>query len=144
MVERLSWMDEVAAVKKARSLPVTDPVREAQLLAAMTQRGTEAGLRESSVKAFFEGQMKAARTFQEEWLKLHADAKPDDKPLTDLVKTVRPELDKISGKMISNLAIARLQDKAKIVEEARQQLSKAGYSKSVIASAMRGLEAGLK
>lgn len=72
MVQRLGWMDEVAQVKQARSLPVTDAKREAELLDAMERAGAEKGLPAEVVRAFFSGQIEAAKVVQREWLARHA------------------------------------------------------------------------
>jgi len=149
IVERLSWMDEVAQVKQARSLPVTDAKREAELLVAMEKLGTEAGLPASAVRAFFVGQIDAAKNYQKEWLEAHSSSRQASSTATlpDLAKTVRPALDGISTKMIVALAKARRPAKddtlPQIVGAARAELTRAGYSKAVIAPAIRGLETGL-
>ncbi|MFN7560684.1 MAG: chorismate mutase [Prosthecobacter sp.] len=145
MVERLSWMDEVAEVKRARALPVSDPVREAELLKAMEQRGAASGLPAGAVRAFFSGQMQAARQLQQEWLQ--RPSSPDQKTgaLPDLAGTVRPALDEIGIKMISCLTLAHGSAVApRITSEARLRLSQAGYSEAVIRAAIEGLEAGLR
>ncbi len=61
MVERLDWMHEVAQVKQARSMPVTDAKREAELLDAMERLGAESGLPAAEVRALFSGQISAAK-----------------------------------------------------------------------------------
>lgn len=144
MVERLSWMDEVAAVKQAKHLPITDAPREAELLKAMEQKGAAAGIPTQAIRGFFIGQMSAAKTYQTEWLKDHPAAASQDLP--DLGKTVRPALDQISTRMITTLAALRSagqdsQDSS--LREAREALKQAGYSQNVITSAITGLEAGL-
>ncbi len=146
MVERLGWMDEVAQVKQMRSLPVTDPKREAELLEAMTRQGTQQGLPATAVRAFFAGQMEAAKQYQREWLAEHAHepVAPTQK-VPDLATTVRPALDAISTKMLTALAEARGSTAAPALPEAaRVQLTRAGYSTAVTQSAVQGLAAGLK
>lgn len=145
MVERLEWMDEVAAVKKARSLPVNDPVREAQLLAAMEKLAIESNQPVGPVKNFFSGQMAAARERQEECFRNPVSGKSDQAPVPDLAKTIRPALDRIGKRMIRALAEARDSgDPQQVTAAARLQLEKAGFSKAVITPAIRGLEAGLR
>lgn len=145
MVERLGWMDEVARVKLAKSLPVTDAKREAELLHAMEQEGARAGLPKAAVRAFFAGQMDAAKRYQEEWLKAHAGLKEDAASLPDLAKTVRPALDGIGKQMIAALVAARRDSDAvwDAIAAGRAALDRAGYSQAVQAPAIRGLELGL-
>ena len=144
MVERLGWMDEVAQVKQARSMPVTDTKREAELLDAMERLGAEYGLPAAEVRAFFSGQISAAKQCQEEWLKRHAGVKPSNQAVPDLGTTVRPALDTLGRKMIRALAAAHgSQDTAPLIRAARMQLAQAGYSQAVITPAIRGLQEAL-
>jgi chorismate mutase-like protein len=144
MVERLNWMDEVALAKQVKSLPITDPVREAELLRTMTQRGVAAGLKEENVRRFFTGQMVAAKVVQEEWLRQHPQGVTSDVKVPDLKLTVRPALDEIGQKMIASLATPRSAAKSDVVlSDARQRLARAGYSKAVMQPALEGLQAGL-
>ncbi len=144
MVERLGWMDEVAQVKQARSMPVTDAKREAELLDAMERLGADSGLPAAVVRAFFSGQISAAKQCQEEWLKRHAGVQPSIQAVPDLGKTVRPALDALGRKMIRALAEARgSQDTAQLIRAARGQLAQAGYSRAVITPAVRGLQEAL-
>ena len=144
MVKRLGYMNEVARVKQAKKLPITDAKREAEVLHSMEQQGATAGLPTAAVHDFFSGQMEAARLRQAEWLKAHPHLIMMAAP-QDLSKTVRPALDEIGKQMIRALAQARAaQEKETIVTSAQQQLSAAGYSKPVRTAALRGLEKGLK
>ena len=144
MVERLGWMDEVAQVKQARSMPVTDAKREAELLDATERLGAESGLPAAGVRAFFSGQISAAKQCQVEWLKRHAGVKPSNQAVPDLGTTVRPALDALGRKMIRALAEARgSQDTAPLIRAARMQLAQAGYSQAVITPAIRGLQEAL-
>jgi hypothetical protein len=94
----------VAQVKQARSMPVTDAKREAELLDAMERLGAESGLPAAEVRAFFSGQISAAKLCQEEWLKRHAGVKPLNQAVADLGTTVSPALDALGRKMIRALA----------------------------------------
>lgn len=145
IVQRLSWMDKVARVKQAKSLPVTDAKREAELLDAMSKQGASLGIPASATRAFFVGQMDAAKRYQEAWLRAHATDKRSSTPLPDLAKTVRPALDDIGRQMLAALASARAsRHHSSIVAEARERLQQAGYSHDVIAAAVSGLEDGLR
>jgi len=144
MVQRLEWMDQVARVKQAKNLPITDPKREAELLSAMVKQGEAQGVPARAVEGFFTGQMKAAKLRQEEWIKAHPQGQPSRGALPELATAVRPALDRISAQMIEGLAEARkASDSAAIKNEALQDLTKAHYSKPVTEAAMRGLETGL-
>jgi len=144
VVERLSWMDDVARYKQARGLPVTDPAREAALLEAMTTLGAENGLPSTAVRGFFAGQMAAARQYQKEWLASPESSASTSAPMPDLQGSIRPALDKLGRQMISALAQARSSSDPKAVADStRRSLTEAGYSKAVIALAMDGVELGL-
>jgi chorismate mutase-like protein len=144
MVERLNWMDDVALVKQVKSLPITDPAREAELLRAMTQRGVTAGLKAESVRRFFNGQMLAAKVVQEEWLQQHPQGVTSSMKVPDLKQTVRPALDEIGRQMIARLAQPRSPaESAAILAKARQRLTRAGYSEAAMQPALAGLQAGL-
>ena len=146
MVERLNWMDEVAEAKRAKGLPITDPVREAELLHTMTQRGVEAGVHAERVRSFFTGQMQAAKVRQEEWLREHPRATTQKVP--DLTGTVRPALDKISAQMLDQLALdTGIMNSPTVMltlSDAQDRLTRAGYSTAVIEPAMKGLQQALK
>lgn len=145
MVERLDWMDEVARVKQARSLPVNDPVREAQLLDAMGALAVESKMPVDPVRNFFAGQMVAAKERQEECLRGAWSESQQQAPLPDLAKTIRPALDQIGKRMIGALAVAReSEDPELVIAAARLQLQRAGYSRAVMAPAIRGLEEGVR
>ena len=142
MVERLNWMDEVAMAKQVKSLPITDPVREAELLRTVTQRGVEAGLKPESVRHFFTGQMLAAKVVQEEWLRQHPQGVASSIKVPNLALTVRPALDEIGRQMITSLAQPRRSgESAVILEAARKRLARAGYSEEVMRPALEGLQA---
>lgn len=146
MADRLAWMDEVARVKQARSLPINDPKREAELLDTMEARALALDLPSSAVRAFFTGQMNAAKQLQLEWIASHTSPPSSaTEPLPDLAKTIRPALDEIGTRMLEALKKARASNTSEsIIVQARQALMRAGYSESIVAPAIAGLEAGLK
>ena len=143
--ERLNWMDEVAMAKLVAALPITDPVREAELLRTMTQRGVAAGLKEDSVRRFFMGQMQAAKVVQQEWLRKHPPGTTSLLTVVpSLTHTIRPALDEIGAEMIARLAQRRTPaESAAQMEEARERLVRAGYSAAAMKPALDGLQAGL-
>lgn len=145
MVERLHWMDEVAQVKQARGLPVADQKREAELLDAMTKQGIQAGIPEQATRAFFLGQINAAKRYQEAWLRSHAMPSSDTTPLPDLAQTVRPALDEIGRRMIESLAKTRkTAPRANTIADGAACLTRAGFAREVVEAAVRGLEDGLR
>ena len=144
IVERLSWMDEVAMVKRVQGLPVADGVREAALLDAMEVLGADVGLSSGVVRSFFSGQIRAAKVFQEEWLKASSGSRVGVGALPDLGKTVRPELDAIGRRMIAALAKSRESGRAlEILRASRERLIREGYSQGVIEAVIEGLAGGL-
>lgn len=144
MVERLEWMDEVACIKKAQSLPLSDPVREVQLLDAMETLAVRSDLPAEPVRKFFTGQVVAAKMRQEECLRGTLCSRQGLLSVPDLTKTIRPALDLIGKRMISALVRARdLNEPLQVIGAARLRLEKEGYSKSVMVPAIEGLEAGL-
>jgi chorismate mutase-like protein len=146
IAERLCWMDEVAAVKRERKLPIVDAKREAELLAAMEKKGIAAGLPAKSVRGFFIGQMDAAKECQQRFLLHMAIPKSHAKGLPDLATEVRPALDKIGEEMIEALVQARTQklDPQTAQASARNKLEQRHFSETVIRPALRGLSAGLE
>jgi len=146
IVERLSWMDEVAAIKRERQLPIVDAKRETELLAAMERKGVVAGLPAKSVRNFFVGQMEAAKEYQQGFMLHMSIPKSHAKGLPDLATEVRPALDKIGEQMIKALVQARAQkldaEAAKAVTSAR--LERHHLSEMIIQPALQGLAAGLE
>lgn len=144
LAERLAWMDEVARYKQARGLPVEDAPREAALLDAMAREGSAAGLRPAEVRAFFAGQIDAAKQAQLAWLRTQAEPSRHDARLPDLAGEVRPALDALGRRLIAALAEARRRGEPRaIVQAARERLQAAGHGEAVREPALRGLRAGL-
>lgn len=143
IIERLGWMDEVAEVKRAKGTPVADPQREEALLQAMEKQAQAAGLNPKVIRAFFEGQIEAAKAFQIEWLARPKPAEWETRPLPDLAKEVRPELDAIGQRMIDALAEVQLAKAGKAdLNVCQEALMKAGFSETVISFVMAGVRAG--
>lgn len=145
IVERLSWMDEVAAIKRERQLPIIDANREAELLAAMEKKGVAAGLPAKAMRIFFVGQMDAAKECQQRFLLHMSIPKSHAEGLHDLATEVRPALDQIGEQMIEALVQARTQklDPQTAQAIARNKLEQRHFSETVIRPALRGLSAGL-
>lgn len=144
LVERLAWMNQVARYKQARGLPVEDAPREAALLDAMAREAGDAGLPPADVRAFFAGQIEAAKLAQHAWLQAHAGQPAGETPLPDLASEVRPALDALGRRLIAALAQARGHNNPEaILQVAHQRLRAAGHSEAVCSPALSGLRAGL-
>ena len=106
MVERLAIAREVAWLKFQNDLPVKDPKRESELLARLVAQGNALGLSPAVTEAFFEAQIRASCTVQEELIRgwKRGDTLPAFAP-KDLVRDIRPRLDTISQQMLEELAL---------------------------------------
>ena len=102
--ERLLLADKVAAAKYGTDKPIDDPVREQQILDDVAARATGLGLDPDAVKAVFRDQMEANKLVQR-GLYARWDAHPEERPSErpDLVKEVRPALDRITTQLLGTL-----------------------------------------
>ncbi|MFE7270026.1 chorismate mutase [Streptomyces sp. NPDC057623] len=102
--ERLLLADKVAAAKYGTDKPIDDPVRERQILDDVAARATGLGLDPDGVKAVFRDQIEANKLVQR-GLYARWDAHPEEQPMErpDLVKEVRPVLDRITTELLTAL-----------------------------------------
>ena len=102
--ERLLLADKVAAAKYGTDKPIDDPVREQQILDDVAARATGLGLDPDGVKAVFRDQIEANKLVQR-GLYARWDAHPEERPTErpDLVKEVRPQLDRITTELLGAL-----------------------------------------
>lgn len=102
--ERLLLADKVAAAKYGTDKPIDDPVREGQILDDVAARATGLGLDPDGVKAVFRDQIEANKLVQR-GLYARWDAHPEERPTErpDLVKEVRPQLDRITTELLGAL-----------------------------------------
>ncbi|MGW1954923.1 chorismate mutase [Streptomyces sp. NPDC001920] len=102
--ERLLLADKVAAAKYGTDKPIDDPVREQQILADAGARATGLGLDAGEVRSVFRDQIEANKLVQRA-LYARWDAHPGERPTErpDLVKEVRPELDRITTELLGAL-----------------------------------------
>ncbi len=102
--ERLLVADKVAAAKYGTDKPIDDPVREQQILADVSARAVGLGLDPESVAAVFRDQIEANKVVQRglyaRW-DAHPELRPTERP--DLVKEVRPILDRITTELLDAL-----------------------------------------
>ncbi|MDO0933287.1 chorismate mutase [Streptomyces sp. DG2A-72] len=102
--ERLLLADKVAAAKYGTDKPIDDPVREQQILDDVAARATGLGLDPAAVRAVFRDQIEANKLVQR-GLYVRWDAHPEERPTErpDLVKEVRPQLDRITTELLTAL-----------------------------------------
>ncbi|KUO02482.1 chorismate mutase [Streptomyces caeruleatus] len=102
--ERLLIADKVAAAKYGTDKPIDDPVREQQILDDVAARATGLGLDPDAVQAVFRDQIEANKLVQR-GLYARWDAHPAERPAErpDLVKEVRPVLDRITTELLDTL-----------------------------------------
>ncbi|KUL25939.1 chorismate mutase [Streptomyces regalis] len=102
--ERLLVADKVAAAKYGTDKPIDDPVREQQILDDVAARATGLGLDPAAVQAVFRDQIEANKLVQR-GLYARWDAHPEERPTErpDLVKEVRPVLDRITTQLLEAL-----------------------------------------
>ncbi|GGT35662.1 chorismate mutase [Streptomyces althioticus] len=126
VIERLQVSDDVAASKFGTDSPVEDPVREAQVLAAVREQAEAAGLDADAAEAFFRDQITASKIVQrgliDRWT-----ARPDEAP------TTRPDLGPIRSKLdrLTTALLAELKDTEQVRDEpvaCGVQLALAGVS----------------
>uniref|UniRef100_A0AAU2A4V4 chorismate mutase n=1 Tax=Streptomyces sp. NBC_00093 TaxID=2975649 RepID=A0AAU2A4V4_9ACTN len=103
--ERLLVADKVAAAKYGTDKPIDDPVRERQILDDVSSRAVGLGLDPVAVAAVFRDQIEANKVVQR-GLYARWDAHPELRPVErpDLVKEVRPVLDRITTELLGVLA----------------------------------------
>jgi chorismate mutase len=101
--ERVEVADLVAAAKFPDQ-PITDPVREQQLLDMAKARAAELGLDPDATVRFFRDQIEASKVVQyglfAQWT-AHPEQAPTDKP--DLPGEVRPIIDRINAELLDEL-----------------------------------------
>lgn len=102
--ERLLVADKVAAAKYGTDKPIDDPVREQQILDDVAARATGLGLDPAATQAVFRDQIEANKLVQRglyaRW-DVHPEERPTERP--DLVKEVRPILDRITTQLLDAL-----------------------------------------
>jgi chorismate mutase len=102
--ERLLVADKVAAAKYGTATPIDDPVREKAVLDDVAARAVGLGLDPAAVTAVFRDQIEANKLVQR-GLYARWDAHPQERPTErpDLVKEVRPVLDRITTRLLTAL-----------------------------------------
>lgn len=102
---RLELMDEVAAFKWHRDLPVEDRAREAEVLQEAVTDALRFGFTPDSSRAFFEAQIEAAKAVQQHWFaRWEAGEEPPE--ADDLNARIRPELSRLGRDIVAAMAAA--------------------------------------
>jgi chorismate mutase len=103
--ERLAIAEDVALAKWDAGIPVEDARREEQVIRDAVKEGESKGLDRAFVSNFFTAQIEASKVVQytlvSEWYRL--GSAPAHRQI-DLVKVIRPQLDKLQTRIISELA----------------------------------------
>ncbi|WP_326808522.1 MULTISPECIES: gamma subclass chorismate mutase AroQ [unclassified Streptomyces] len=103
--ERILLADKVAAAKFGTDTPIEDPEREQQVLDQAKALAIESGLDTRETVEFFRAQIEMSKVVQQGLYELwteHPELAPKKRP--DLATEVRPELDRITGEFIDQLA----------------------------------------
>jgi chorismate mutase-like protein len=103
VIQRLLVGDQVAAAKFGTGLPIDDPAREQQELAAVRQSALSLGISPDAAASFFQQQINASKVVQQglfdRWT-AHPDQAPTSRP--DL-GTIRTELDQLTTELLGQL-----------------------------------------
>ncbi|MET9680116.1 chorismate mutase [Streptomyces coeruleorubidus] len=104
LAQRLLLAGKVAAAKYGTDTPIDDPEREARILDDVRTRAAGLGLDPDAVAAVFRDQIEANKLVQR-GLYARWDANPGERPTErpDLVKEVRPALDRITTQLLAAL-----------------------------------------
>jgi chorismate mutase-like protein len=137
MVRRLDLSRQVAWVKFENHIPISDPKREAEVLASLVKKGQEQGLAPRTVELFFTAQIRASRTIQGELIGAwKRGATLPAFPPWDLKKHIRPRLDAVSNDMLVAL---RTPPQPGFRHFAYKSLRQRGFSHAVAAAAVAPL-----
>lgn len=145
MAERLALAREVARSKHRSGAAVHDPVREAAILASLTDQAATRGLPRKDAEAFLTAQIAASRQVQTELLARWAagESIPAGEPL-NLRTEIRPRLDDVTSRLLDSLAaVHRRNEWSDATSHAGATLSSGGYSRETIDLALAPLEAQL-
>ncbi|WP_179402677.1 chorismate mutase [Burkholderia guangdongensis] len=104
--QRLALAEPVARWKWANGKPIEDPPREAALLASVEQRAKRAGVDPAVARAFFEDQIAASKDLQQALFDAWRASRPPEGTPPDLATVTRPQLDRLTQKMLAGLAQA--------------------------------------
>ncbi|MFL6577849.1 MAG: gamma subclass chorismate mutase AroQ [Povalibacter sp.] len=106
MAQRLALMPDVAAWKYANNKPVTDAVREAQVLSATIAQAQALGIYAASARGLFELQIQLASRIQEQAIAQWRATQTHPSVVRDLQQELRPELDRIGKQLLVQIYLA--------------------------------------
>lgn len=101
--QRLAIAEPVARYKWAHRQSITDTPRENALLAQVADLASNAGVDHAFAQAFFRDQIDASKDVQTALFDHWYSAGPPQGPAPDLVKSIRPQLDRLTPEMVDAL-----------------------------------------
>jgi chorismate mutase len=104
VAQRLSLAEPVALWKWSHHKPITDAPREAALLDDVQKRASAAGIDPAYARAFFRDQIDASTQVQKALFDTWRESQAPTGPAPDLATVTRPQLDRLTGQLISALA----------------------------------------
>ncbi len=145
IIARLDLSREVAWSKFSRHAKVSDPEREARVLAGMRSEGEKMGIPGDQVFLLFKPQIIASCRLQEELIAgwgSGAIPRPPTPP-KDLQREVRPDLDKVDGALLKvwRVLAGKKWDRADF-HAAQGVIEQSGFSADVAKIAARPLGSG--
>ncbi|MBU6493645.1 MAG: chorismate mutase [Burkholderiales bacterium] len=152
VIERLRIGDEVARAKWQSRKPVEDTAREQALLSEVERLAPSHGVNPAQARQFFENQIAASKLIQSVLLDRWRHDGPPPGATPDLVKDLRPRLDRLTVSLLDGLAQAapvtalpRPACAARLIRAARQQAHQAHLDKlhrAALEEALHGVCAG--
>lgn len=106
MQQRLAIMRSVAAWKYANDVPITDAVREHQVLDATVARARQLGIEDEPARALYSLQIRMARDVQEHFISAWKARGGSDAAVHDLKAELRPELDRLGAELLQAIHLA--------------------------------------
>lgn len=108
--QRLDVMHDVAHWKWANKGPIEDPTRESALLDDVAKQGTALGLDQDLTRAFFRGQIEAAKVIQRaDFHRWETEPSGPKGEAPDLAGILRPRIDSLNKELLAALARAKPQ-----------------------------------
>ncbi|MGA3251955.1 MAG: chorismate mutase [Paraburkholderia sp.] len=102
--QRLALAEPVARWKWANHQDITDPPREAALLADVARRAAAAQIDPEFARAFFQDQIDASKEVQNALFATWRSTRPPEGAPPDLATSTRPQLDQLTKSMIAGLS----------------------------------------
>ena len=102
--QRLSYMDDVAAYKWVKGLPIEDLERERVVMADSLKNAARHELEPNSVRSFFELQIALAKSVQAHWFRRWDRTSFGARDIPDLPGQIRPELLRLGDEILGAVA----------------------------------------